>query len=459
MPFTRRLSTMRAAILLAAAFAATSVCAQPNPWVPFESPTPEFLAEGDLYLSANVVGGLAASGVLISDEGGDTWSTVTDGLPTSGDVKPVYIRGVTAFVTDLDTGRLFRSDDGGAMWTDATNGLTSPRADDGGTGRYLADLVRVEAEGGSLVALTSFEAFRLGPAGWVSSSTGLPPYSEGVVRLFIFDAAVQGRTVVVASTLGLYRSADGGETREDANQGFTSGGLPLEARAVHAAGGRFYALADYPDAFGGVYRSDDGGRTWSRRSAGLEMQGDGGGVRGARDIASAGGALYLATAGGAGVYRSSNGETWSPFGGGLPENPDGETAVASVWSASATGPLFALADAGNSQVILRAQDLPTWTGERPSAHSPRLRLVGPNPSRGGRVDVEVWVSAQASVRFEVYDVLGRRVTDVSARSVLPGGDIQTISLPTLAPGVYTVRAIGVSQPSVRPRAVRFTVTY
>ena len=258
---------LRPLLAAAATLLPLAPCAQDAVWVPLDDPVPTFLVDGDRRLS--YTSGEQTPGVLVSADGGATWSEVTDGLPANEPASPVYLRGEVAFATTA-SGRLFRSGDGGRTWTDDTDGLASRRPDDDGTGRRVVDVVPV---GSAYLALTPFGAFRSsGDGPWQPASDGLPPYTETGIDFIASGVAAVADTVVLASTLGLYRSVDGGASWSPSSGGFEVSGLPLEGRAVHALGGRFYALADYPNPFGGVYRSDDGGQTWARRSDGIVMQ-------------------------------------------------------------------------------------------------------------------------------------------------------------------------------------------
>ncbi len=74
----------------------------------------------------------------------------------------------------------------------------------------------------------------------------------------------------------------------------------------------------------------------------------------------------------------------------------------------------------------------------PTASGPTLRLEGPNPF-GHTTEVSVQARRPGPVEVAVFDVLGRRVT-VLFDEVLTPDQSARLSVPTLSPGVYVVRA-------------------
>lgn len=124
---------------------------------------------------------------------------------------------------------------------------------------------------------------------------------------------------------GLQRSIDGGHTWTAFNAGLPRGSLgqiPVQALAVNPANARqLYAVAG-PAGERGIYRSDDGGTTWTLIWAGLPP-----GERAALIVVSAEGAAFDST-----LYAAAGGELhWSPDGGlsWLKSTPwpDGSTAL------------------------------------------------------------------------------------------------------------------------------------
>ena len=455
--------------LLVSLLVSASVWAQEPVWTPLGSDVSYFLVDGARRLASAP----GERGVVVSEDGGATWTAMAAGLPGNAQAIPVYLDADAAFATTFG-GQFFRSDDGGRTWDDASVGLVSPRLDGGGPARFVQALVRV---GSQYLAVTPFAVFLGGAragsdaAPWAPAS-GLPGYTDTGLDFVAFDAAAVADTVVLASSFGLYRSVDGGATWAPSSAGFEVGGLPLEAWRVHALGGRFYALADYPNPFGGVYRSDDGGRTWARQSEGFVMAlrdsgGPGasqpGGIEQVREIASVGDAIFVGTVGGAGLYRSTDGERWEPFDAGLPADPDFGRAVPLVWAEPGAGPgdpLFVLANLFEPQTTFRVDRAVSTAAAPAPARGGTITLgpVHPNPVRVGAsaVAVDLALGAAAVLVVAAYDALGRRVVRLEAGQLGVGPHRLALPLPILPAGVYTLVVTAHSGGQTHTVSARYT---
>ncbi|MBI3634691.1 MAG: hypothetical protein HY216_00560 [Candidatus Rokubacteria bacterium] len=157
--------------------------------------------------------------------------------------------------------------------------------------------------------------------------------------------------------------------------------------------GRFYTAG-----FGGVFRSDDGGRRWEAANRGLTD-------RRVRTLAldpTTPRVLYAGTVGG-GVFRTADGgASWRPFNEGL-----GPSTVLSVLAAS-DGGLFAGTIGG---VYRRAPDAAAW--ERTRAGAPRLTItfIAEHPRRPG------WLYVGTGGQLFVSEDHGHRWQSVLASEV------------------------------------------
>ncbi len=163
---------------------------------------------------------------------GQTWSHSSQGL-TYGDDGPKLntLWNVTpahgALYVGADPAGLFRSDDGGESFTHVAGLRNHPTCPD-----------------------------------WQPGNGGL------CLHTIIPHPTDPHQMWVAASAVGCFYTADGGETWETRNQGIRADYMPPEAKAevgycVHKlalAAGRPERL--YQQGHQGVYRSDDGGRTW-----------------------------------------------------------------------------------------------------------------------------------------------------------------------------------------------------
>lgn len=273
--------------------------------------------------------------VIRSDDGGESWGprvpvfceTVDELAVDARDPDTVYAAdgyrsvatsrdgGVTWRVAEVDgllrdalavdphragrvyaagVGGVFRSDDFGTTWTfSATPGNSAfPIAVDG----TVPDVVFTSDYEGSL--LRSRDAGQT----WEPFGTGIP----GVAIPALASDAVSG-TLYAGTARGVFRSDDGGAT-------WTATALdPHQVGHLAVVGSTVYAAI----GGAGIARSDDGGASWERASAGL------GQASGAVAV-GADGALYVASSG---VFRSRDrGRTWTLSARGLRDS--GLTALA-----------------------------------------------------------------------------------------------------------------------------------
>ncbi len=186
------------------------------------------------------------------------------------------------------------------------------------------------------------------------------------------------------STAGVFHSADGGETWEPRNQGTRCDFLPEEQRypefgqCVHClamAAGRPQRL--YQQNHCGMYRSDDGGKSWVSIEAGLPSTFGFPAAAHPRDPDT----LYLLPLNGdikgryvpdakAAVWRTRDaGKSWEALREGLPQEnafigvlrqamATDRLAPAGVYFGSSSGSLYASADEGESWTCV-AEHLPT----------------------------------------------------------------------------------------------------
>ena len=92
----------------------------------------------------------------------------------------------------------------------------------------------------------------------------------GRVLAFHFDRTRQGRTMVVATDRGIWRSDDGGETWSERTRGLAGKGIQAFAGGSNPAAGTVMLYCAVPSEEvdgvfrGGIYRSRDRGETWER---------------------------------------------------------------------------------------------------------------------------------------------------------------------------------------------------
>jgi photosystem II stability/assembly factor-like uncharacterized protein len=240
--------------------------------------------------------GNAAGGVWKTGDAGRTWSPIFDraGSASIGALavapsnpKVIYVgTGHIQARYDIGSGDgVYRSDDAGASWRRV--GLTDSRA----IGRILVDpknpdVVLVAALGHIFGPNRERGVFRTEDGGkswrqvlFVDEQTGgadlaADPNDPSVVYAALWQARnypwLSYWKPMVGPGSAIYKSADGGRTWKR----LAGGGWPSESLGriglAASAGGRVWALVDSadtpgkPSAADGLWRSDDGGSTWTR---------------------------------------------------------------------------------------------------------------------------------------------------------------------------------------------------
>lgn len=310
-------------------------------------------------------GGAKWLGVAKTTDAGRTWSLVwkEDSNPHAKSGANIHDAWITQrFGTDwgenplalavadqdadvsygTDLGRTMQTTDGGANWTAVysrksdENGWVSTGLDVTTTYGYHFDPFDHSRQ---FISTTDIGLFRSEDAGksWVSSTQGVPREWMNTTYWIVFDPAVKGRMWSVNSWThdlprpkmwrrkkildyrgGVCRSEDGGRTWTKSNNGMEPTApthilldptSPPEARVLYVA------------AFGrGVYKSTDGGKNWALKNTGIAQK-EPFAWRIVRDTQ---GALYVLVArrsedgsigndGDGAIYRSTDGaENWMP---------------------------------------------------------------------------------------------------------------------------------------------------
>jgi photosystem II stability/assembly factor-like uncharacterized protein len=228
-------------------------------------------------------------GVLLSTNGGESWTRASDGLPKFG-VGPLAVMGTNLFAGAVG---VFLSADSGRSWNSASNGLaytsvsclaasdTNLFAGNDGYGVSLTTdkgaswaavdsglthtgVMSLAVSGKNLFAGTwgggVFLSSNSG-ATWTAASGGLP-------EKLVTSLAVIGTDLFAGtSEMGVFRSIDNGTSWTAANIGLAN----TDAQTLFASGTNLFAWAiSYsPPQFGGVYVSTDRGTSWNVANTGL----------------------------------------------------------------------------------------------------------------------------------------------------------------------------------------------
>jgi photosystem II stability/assembly factor-like uncharacterized protein len=205
-------------------------------------------------------------GLFRSSNGGDSWTRIAQGLPASSRATlivfdPTSERRLYAALQDVDSGKggLFRSTDGGASWRPLRGGpLRDQRILSLAVDPRAPQTLYAGTEGGAVYKSTN------GGTAW--RATGL------TTARFVWTLKAHPRLsgVVYAGTdAGLFRSQDGGATWTALSQGLPAG-QPVAAFAFSPSSAQtVYAGVASLFERGGVFKSVNGGRSWAFSSRGI----------------------------------------------------------------------------------------------------------------------------------------------------------------------------------------------
>lgn len=257
--------------------------------------------------STMVIAGVAKAGLFASDDG-TTWSALGSG-PGS------------AVITNRPASIVYDPDDPAVFWESGIyNGGGVYRTDDGGTtfvqlGDFghddvvsvdFTDPARMTLLAGSHEQKQRLMKSSDGGATWIDIGPNLPADSHFSSAPLVLDAQtfLLGACGWGDGTCGIFRSSDGGTTWSMAS------GLPAVGQPLWASDGTLYWSLIYAS---GIARSSDAGVTWEQPATGL-----GSGA----PVELADGRL-LTVAGDRVVVSSDAAATWTPVGETLPYAPAG----------------------------------------------------------------------------------------------------------------------------------------
>jgi photosystem II stability/assembly factor-like uncharacterized protein len=233
-----------------------------------------------------------------SDDLGETWTHSSEGL-TYGDDGPKVstiwnvTAGPDALYAGVEEAGLFRSRDQGATW-EHVEGLTShpTRAEwqPGNGGLILHSIVPHPTDTDRVwVGISAVGAFETqdGGASWQTRNKGVradfnpdniyPEFGQCVHKLVM--AADGGEHLYQQNHCGVYRSADGGRQWEEITPGLPSQfGFPMAAHPRDPKTVWTIPLSEpdegrlMPDGHAAVWRSNDGGDSWTRSDDGLPKE-------------------------------------------------------------------------------------------------------------------------------------------------------------------------------------------
>jgi hypothetical protein len=261
--------------------------------------------------NSNTAYALKYNGIFKTTDAGASWNPVNSGLPASVGVIALGIDPQNTSILYAAVGQctpcvnsvVFKSTDGGQSWV--SSGLTNA-----GTTVLAIDPMKQ----GTLYAGTATGVFKSGDGGatWSAFNRGLTASS---VSSLAVDPGNWG-TLYVAADNRVKKSTDGGNHwNEVYSAPRTDDGRSIYPASILAidpgnSSNVYIGIGGNSDGGGGVFRSADGGATWSRSALPTP-----GGVRGLAADPQVSGTVYAWDPMGSFSRSRDGGVTWSEFAG------------------------------------------------------------------------------------------------------------------------------------------------
>ncbi len=254
--------------------------------------------------------GAPAGGMWQTTDGGATWVTHTDTMPTLG-VSSIIVdysnpNKILIGTGDRDAGDapglgVFKSLNGGINWTPSKTGMDN---------KTVGGMIQHPTDPTIILAATSGGIYRSTDGGttWTNRKTG----DFKSIAFKPTNPAI----VYAAAGASFYRSADNGVTWVQITAGITSGQRGVVAVTAANPNYVYFLQSDGSSGFKGVYRSTDSGLNFTTRSTSPNIldwscDGSGTGGQGWYDLSLAADPQNAETiyVGGVNVWKSTNGGT------------------------------------------------------------------------------------------------------------------------------------------------------
>jgi len=254
--------------------------------------------------------GTGLRGVFRSLDGGETWVPAYNGLPNIP-INFLVINPQNPQIVYARTAQdgIFKSDDGGASWDAVNNGLS----------RLNTKALAIDPQNPEIlyVAMSNGENFRTTDGGESWSAMNSCPVGTRIQALAINP---QNPEILYATTefdaMGILKSTNHGESWDYVNNGLSV--MNVTALTIDPQNPEIlYACTDsgayYPEYPLGIFKSTNGGETWSEVTNGLQAQSPTALAIDPKNPL----VLYVGTLYGS-VYKSSDGGeswnfSWSPY--------------------------------------------------------------------------------------------------------------------------------------------------
>lgn len=337
----------------------------------------------------SIFAGIFAGGVSRTDDAGETWTTVNNGVMRRATIVQCLVaKGGSVLAGIYGTEGVYRTDNGGASWKAANNGLPA------------STVWTLAAGGADVFAGTNEGVYRTSDNGENWALAG-----ETLETVKITALAVEGAFIVAGTPTGIFRSADGGATWTESTQGIS--GKNIYSLAMHRGNIFAGAIDD-----GGIFRSSDGGASWQPTGNFAPKFGI--------CFAAKGTSLFAGT--NKGIYLTGDGgDTWKSVSDGLIFD---ETADLVLHGTT----LFAGTTGGG---VFRAEAGTTGVAEGEAAAGGDLRVTA--VSDGLRLTFNAPAAAAGTVRLTTLTGAALHTAEFSAAAGENSYDVPNLGL---ASGVY-----------------------
>ncbi len=203
--------------------------------------------------------GAPSGGLWVTHDGGTTWTTNTDGLPTLG-VSTIVIDYTNPNIIYIGTGDRDHGDaPGTGVWKSTDGGITFQPVNSGMSGATVGKMIMHPTNPDILLAATNQGMFRSLNAGitWTNIISG--DFKDVVFK------PGDPNTVYASASGNFYRSVNNGLSFIQINSGLTSAYRGCIA-VTPANPAYVYFWTTNGDSFKGLYRSTDSGLTFNVRS-------------------------------------------------------------------------------------------------------------------------------------------------------------------------------------------------
>jgi photosystem II stability/assembly factor-like uncharacterized protein len=291
-----------------------------------------FVLAVDPKTAGTIYAGAARGGIFQSTDAGKTWRRLARS-PRPARINALAVDGTGRLLAGIDRGGVFQSTDSLERWILVATGEPTEEVDS-----LVVDR-RTSPE--TIFAGTAAGAVRRSVDGgktWTAIGSGLPARPIQVLAL---DSPAHPNGLWAGTVEGLYRSDDGGSTWSSAHP------VPIRRLLVDPTRrGTLFAVQD------GVFRSTDDGVTW-RRLPVLHNA-----LSVTVDASTAPAAVYVGTSYNSVLKTTDGGETWTAAAGGLPPlaevvelAADTRTKPSTLYATTSTLGIYRSTDGGASWQI------------------------------------------------------------------------------------------------------------